>query len=147
LLLVVLAACKSARPDPEEALRTFLTDLRNGRADAAWLALSEGSQKEINARHKALVDAGAKTKGAKPAQMLFEDLGLMMVNPPESIAVASPHGQELMLRVSVKDGRSADIRMVREGELWKVDLTGSLKPAPALEAGLEGKKVETSTTE
>lgn len=127
-------------------MRTFLTDLRGGRADAAWLSLSQGSQLELNARHKALVDAGAKTKDAKPAQMLFEDLGLMLVNAPESIAVASPHGQELMLRVSVKDGRSADIRMVREGDQWKVDLAGSLKPAPALEAGLQGKVVETATS-
>jgi hypothetical protein len=146
IFVLLLGACHAERPDPEEVLRTFLSDLRNGRADAAWAALSESSQKELNTRHEELVKAGAVKTDATPAQLLFEDLGLMMVNPPESIAVASPHGQEVMLRVAIKDGKSADVRMVREGDRWKVDLTGSLKPAPPLEEKLEGmKEVETST--
>ena len=60
--------------------------------------------------------------------------------------MASPHGQEVMLRVAVKDGASADVRMVREGDRWKVDLVGSLKAAPKLDEKLGGtKEVETST--
>lgn len=146
IFVLSLLACHAERPDPEEVLRTFLADLRNGRAEAAWRALSEESRKELEHRHEALVAAGAKKSEATPAQLLFEDLGLMMVNPPESIAVASPHGQEVMLRVAIKDGRSADVHMVREGDRWKVDLVGTLKAAPPLEEKLEGvKEVETST--
>jgi hypothetical protein len=52
----------------------------------------------------------------------------------------------VMLRVAVKDGRSADIRMVREADRWKVDLFSSLKPAPALDARLgRPREVDTAT--
>jgi hypothetical protein len=68
-----------------------------------------------------------------------------MLSPPESVAVVSPPGPEATLRVTVKDGRSAEMRMVREGTGWKVDLLGSLKKAPALDAELKGMPAETST--
>ena len=44
IFVLSLLACHAERPDPEEVLRTFLADLRNGRAEAAWRALCEESQ-------------------------------------------------------------------------------------------------------
>jgi hypothetical protein len=145
LALLLTSACPAPRPDPEEALKTFLSDLRNGRSEAAWSSLSAASRRELERRHEALERAAGVKSDASAAQLLFEDLGLMVINPPESIAQASPQGRETTLRVSIKDGRSADVRMVLEENRWVVDLIGSMKPSPPLEAGLEGRRVETST--
>lgn len=140
-----LAGCPGKRPDPDKVLNDFLINLRAGRVEVAWAALSQSSQKELTARHERLVAAGAKSP-ATPAAMLFDDLGLVVVNEPESIAESSPHGQDVQLRVAVKGGQSADVWMVREGDAWKVDLIRSFDKAPPLDEKLEGpEKTETST--
>jgi hypothetical protein len=143
-----LDACAENKAQPEDVLKKFLGDVRAHRSDQAWALLSESSRKELERRHREIAKAAAKSGDAAKGtleEMLFEDLGLMMLNPPESVAVVSPPGPEATLRVTVKDGRSAEVRMVKEGAGWKVDLVGSLRKAPALEAELRGKTAETST--
>jgi hypothetical protein len=145
LLAVFATACPGKRPDPEEVLRTFLSDLRNHRVDAAWAALSESTQKELMSRHQKLVEAGVEKNEATPMQLLRE-LGLTMLNKDETISVVSPIGLEVDLQVTVKDGRIAKVHMVQEGHRWKVDLMRSLEPAKPLEDGLGAvQETETST--
>lgn len=135
-LVALVGSCANKRPKPEEALEAFLADVQYGRADSAWAALTEESRTRLLERHRALAEAAGKPVDETPAKILFGDLGLVVQSPPESIVVASPLGNEVTLRVTVEGGRSAEIRMVREGVRWKVDLTGSLERAPPLALGL-----------
>ncbi|MCK6551547.1 hypothetical protein L6R52_37280 [Myxococcota bacterium] len=130
LALATAAACRPAAPTPEETLRTFLGDLRGGRPDSAWAALSEATKKTLEERHAALAAASGRPAEPRPAKLLYDELGVMTLSVPESIAVVSPPGHEVTLRVTVKDGRSSDVRLVREGSGWKIDLLGSLRPIP-----------------
>lgn len=150
LLLGVLAAgCPEPKADPEDAFRRFLSDVHAHRAEAVWGQLSEATRKALLTRHQALRAAVGRDAGheAEPpvAQILFEELGLTELNPPESIAVVSPPGQDVTLRVAVKDGKSVQVRMVREGQPWKVDLMRALAPAPPLDAELRGPETNTAT--
>ena len=138
--------CADRRPRPEEALNAFLADLQYGRAEAAWAALSESSRQKLIERHRLLSDARGKPADETPSQILFGDLGIVVMSPPESVVVVSPLGNEAKLRVTVAGGRSADIRMVREGAAWKVDLFGSLEDAPDLTARLGQGSARTSTS-
>lgn len=117
-------------------MEAFLADIQYGRADSAWAALTEASRTRLLERHRALAAAAGKPTDETPAKILFGDLGLVVQSAPESIVVASPLGNEVTLRVTVAGGKSAEIRMVREGIRWKVDLMGSLGPAPPLALGL-----------
>lgn len=138
--------CADRRPRPEEALNAFLADLQYGRAESAWAALSESSRRELLERHRRLAEARGEKPDDSPSQILFGDLGLVAMSPPESVVVVSPLGNEAKLRVTVAGGRSAVIRMVREGAVWKVDLFGSLEPAPDLTAQLGQGSARTSTS-
>ncbi len=136
LLVLSLGACAKT-PGPEETLERFLADLRFGQSDKAWAALSANTQKAVTERHHARRKAaGLPAQDPKPADLLYADLKLTVLSAPESVAVASPLGDTVKLRVSVKDGASADIWMVRDGPKWRVDLersltaTSSPKPQP-----------------
>lgn len=146
-LALGLAACRGpAAPTPEETLRTFLGDLRTGRADAAWAALSDATKKTLEARHEALARATGRPVEPRPSKILYDELGVMTLSPPESIAVVSPPGPEVTLRVTVKDGRSSDVRLLREGSGWRIDLLGSLRPVPPPKPmAAEPEDTETST--
>jgi hypothetical protein len=145
IAVVWVAGCADRRPRPEEAFNAFLADLQYGRAETAWAALSESSRKRLLEQHERLVEASGKPADDTPSQILFGDLGIVVMSPPESVLVGSPLGNEAKLRVSVPGGKSADIRMVREGTVWKVDLMGSLDEAPDLATSL-GRTTSTSTS-
>lgn len=138
LLAVALGGCPRPEVQPEDALRRFLADLQYGRADAAWAALSEGSKEELLKRHRTLAQARQQPATDRPAEILYGELGIEVLASPENIVVVSPLGPEVVLRVAVKGGRSAELRMQRSGEDWRVDLVSALHPAPALDEGLRG---------
>ena len=150
--LLGAAGCPENKVDPEDAFRKFARDVHEHRAEAVWSALTAATRADLELRHRALVRASGRDAGKEseppPSEVLFDELGLALLNPIESVAVVSPPGgAEVMLRVSVKDGRSADIKMVREGQTWKVDLVSSLQKAPPLDQDLKGKpeRADTST--
>lgn len=140
------AGCADRRPRPEEALNAFLADLQYGRAEAAWAALSESSRQKLLERHRRLSDARGLPADETPSQILFGDLGIVVMSPPESVIVGSPLGNKANVHVTVAGGKSADIWMVREGTAWKVDLVASLKDAPDLTARLGQGPTRTSTS-
>lgn len=139
LLVAATFGCLPQTPDPEDTLKAFLADLSAGRDTVAYNALSQATRTELERRHELLARAAGRAPSRKAGEILYRELGLMVLHsPPESIVMVSQPGAEVVLRVGVKDGKSADIRMVREGDAWKVDLMRSLKPAPPLEAALRG---------
>lgn len=115
--------CRPAESRPEQALETFLQEVSFGRAEAAWTKLSSGSQAALRERHRRLREAaGQPPEEPEPARLLYGTAGLTVLNPAESVAVVSPPGDVVTLRVSVEGGSSAEVRMVKEEGGWRVDL-------------------------
>jgi hypothetical protein len=124
-----LWACPKQSLDAKQTCEQFLEDIHARRGERAFDKLSEGSKTELRRRHLALVEAGGGDEDASPAYLIFKTLDIERISTPESIAEASrPDDEQVLLRVAVKSGDSADIRMVKEGEAWKVDLFASLQP-------------------
>ena len=145
LVCAQVGACRPSAATPEEALRGFLQDVRARRAPAAWAAISTPSQQALLADAARLAEATGDPPETDPAKLLFERSELMALRQPESISVASRPGDVALLRVPVEGGASANVRMVREGAAWKVDLVGSLERRPELPPPTGGP-VPTATT-
>ena len=121
-------ACKGTPTTPEDTLREFLTDLKSRKAKEAWAALTKESQQAIIEDDAALAKAAGTEPESDPARLLYERAEIVLLNAPESISIASRPGDSVVLRVAVEGGKSASIRMVREGPAWKVDLLKSVQP-------------------
>lgn len=116
-------ACRPAESRPEQVLEAFLQEVSFGRAEAAWNKLSEETRNVLRERHRRLREAaGQPPEEPEPAELLYGVAGLTVLNPAESVAVVSPPGDVVTLRVSVEGGRSAEVRMIRRDGSWRVDL-------------------------
>lgn len=153
LLVATSTGCKERRNSPEASLRTFLSQVYARQAKQAWQGLSKSSRDALRADAEALAQAaGESAAKTSPEDLLFSQAELTLLAKPDSISVVSPlGGDEVLLRVTVEEGPSANVRMVREGKDWKVDLVGSLEPMtfelpPAAKtstrAGIEGTELE-----
>ncbi|MCC7384780.1 MAG: hypothetical protein IT384_23220 [Deltaproteobacteria bacterium] len=130
LALVVSAltfACRQGTSTPEDSLKAFLSAVRSRDAKRAFAMLSQESRAELLKDAEAVARATGDAPETDPAKLLFERGELMVLASPESISIASRPGESVVMRVSVKDGKGASIRMVREGVEWKVDLLASLQ--------------------
>lgn len=132
LLCAVVGACRPGAATPEDALRTFLGDVSARRASEAWAGLSKPSQEALLGDARKLAEVTGQPAETDPGKLLFERSELLLLRKAESISVASRPGDVAMLRVPVEGGASANVRMVREGASWKVDLVGSLEPRQEL---------------
>ncbi len=121
-------ACHKAPPAPEATVQMFLAAVAEHRAEDAWNTLSAPSQDALRRRHRALAEATGLTPSNDPAQILFEELALSAGEPPEHINVVSPLGGVVTVRVTSAGEKAAEIRLVRENGVWKIDLAGSLEP-------------------
>lgn len=128
LLAACAPACKGTPSTPEETLREFLSDLKSRKAKEAWALLSKESQQAIIDDDAVLAKAAGSEPETDPARLLYERAEIVLLNEPESISVASRPGDSVLLRVAVEGGKSATVRMVREGQAWKVDLLKSVQP-------------------
>lgn len=144
LLAGLASGCNNQRETPEDALRRFISDVKQHRLQQAWGALSTASKADLEERAKALADAAGDKSERKPERLLVEQLELLVLRSPESISVASRLDKDVVLRVSVEGGESANVHMVREGAGWKVDLMRSLAPPPKL--ALPARTSSTATT-
>lgn len=116
---VVLAACVPApapvaSSTPEAAVRDFSRALADGNPGAAWTLLSEATRKKADA----LATAGGRDGGGQ--EMLFSSgypLGKL-----GSTRLISGSGDEAMVRVEAEGSPPQDVRLVREGGAWRLDL-------------------------
>jgi hypothetical protein len=125
--LLLIGGCPQTSPGPEASLRQFLDHVKQGRGADAFRSLTQENQKVLLDKMHSLrgAEEGADAAGA----FLFDEFGLSALSDPENIVIVSPIGKEVRLRVSVEQGRSADIRLVQEGGHWSVDLLGSMNVA------------------
>lgn len=146
LLCVMVGACRPGAATPEDALKTFLGDVQSRRSSEAWAGLSASSQEALLADARKLAAATGEPAETDPGKLLFERGELLILRKAESISVASRPGDVAMLRVAVEGGASANVRMVRDGASWKVDLVSSLEPRAALPAVIPQAPPRTETT-
>ena len=160
VVLALTCGCRENSKTPEAALKQFISDIQNRRAQPAWNALSTASRADFERRSRAVdknsptpsatalapkaADSSA-TSGINAARILFSEFELHAMSTPESISVASRLGSEVSLRVSPKSGPSANIRMIREGTSWKVDLLASLEAFPNYQPTRTATRTATSS--
>lgn len=146
-LFGALTACKPRLGTPEDTLRAFLTEVKARRGREAWTLLSRGSQDALLSDARALAEASGGTPETDPQRLLFERTELLVLRGTEAITLASRPGDQVQLRVALPSGKGATIRMVKEGEAWKVDLVGSMAPIPATtDTSTTGAGAATSST-
>jgi len=130
-LFLCLFACKPAAPPPGaagpvEAVQEFAAALQRGDAAAAYALLSSRTQRQadqIAARARAAAgDAGGVPESGR--QMLF---GSALPEGKVEVREVSRQGDVAQVQVVDKSGHARNYRVVREGEVWKVDLD---LPAP-----------------
>ena len=143
-LATTLSGCRTDTTTPEGALRQFINNVQIHRADEVYDGLSAASRAELHARARAQAEATGAEPVTDRSQLLFRETQLIALRKPESISVASPLGTEVTVRVSVEGGQTAEVKMVREGTTWKVDLFDSLQASP--DPGRTGPSSTTATT-
>jgi hypothetical protein len=152
-LCPALAGCQQASPKPEDSLKQFLGAVRYKRGQVAWDLLSAKSQVELKKRAAELAEIQNTAVQSKPSELLFGQLELIALRTPESISVVSPIDSTASLQVSLENGQTTSIEMIREGPAWKVDLFASLslvptmpKPNTALDAATSDTATASSST-
>ena len=127
-------------------MQRFLSHIERRRAKPAWEALSDGSRQALRARHADLARAAHRAPSDDPNDILFGELQLRTLGTADSVVVVGPLGDRVRLRVTVPDGPSAEIWMVREGSVWKVDLDRSLAVQPAVTQAAETTEPSTENS-
>jgi hypothetical protein len=117
-LLLVLAGCKG-ETNPEDAYRTFAAALANRDSDKAFGMLSQGSQQKLT---RLAQEASRQAEGGvppDPRRMIVS--GDPAAKPIKEIKLLSRSSDSAL--ISVDDGAGPrQVKMVREGFRWKVDL-------------------------
>ena len=131
LLVLVLAASALAGCDrssfatPVEAYRSFHRHVQRGELAQAYEALSTPTREQLAARSKALAEASGGSVKDDPVALFFSNVS----RPADvsEVTLESEQGDVATLRV-VSSGTRRTVRMVREPQGWRVDLSGALTP-------------------
>ena len=128
LIFVVslFAGCAPNTVKPEDSLTEFLTAVRSKRSETTWNLLSSASRSRIDKKAKEIQTLKNSETPIDRRTLLFDYYNLMTIRAPESISVTSPISNTAKLRVTLKNGKTTNFTMIREGSGWKVDLFQSL---------------------
>ncbi len=129
LLLLSATACNRPRFDtPLNAYLSFTRLLQKEDLKGAYQALSTATRTELEARSQALAKASGGSLRNEPIFHLFTP-GL---RPSEvtNVEVVKEEADSAVLGVQ-SGGQRQEVKMVREAEGWRVDLSEQLKRSPA----------------
>ncbi len=125
VLAVAVVGCQNPRWDsPELAYASFAKLLQKGELKAAYDALSGPTREAIEARAREVADASGGAVRDDPAYMTF--LTGVKPQPVTRLELVEHKGTEAIVRVTSGE-KSAEVRLVKEGDRWKVDLTDAFK--------------------
>jgi hypothetical protein len=125
-VLVLCSACLRAQSDdPAEAYQAFVHGAQKGDAKTAYDALSSASKAVIEARLHALAAASDGGVRDDPGALLFAQI--RRPEPLGEVTVAHKEADSAVLKVSSPGGRTAEVHLVKEGNVWKVDLAAALQ--------------------
>jgi hypothetical protein len=111
---------------PEVAYERFSTALRSRDAKSAWETLSTPTRTVLAQRSKAIAAASQGVIRDDPQSMVLQS----GVKPREisGVRLVSASGDAAVLEV-VSDSGTQQVKMVKEGALWLVDLSDTLLEA------------------
>jgi hypothetical protein len=126
LFLLALGGCNRNKFDtPQNAYTSFHGMVRRGELKQAYGALSQATRDAFSARIQALKETSGGTVKSEPHELFFVN------SPPLSdvteITLVREEGDVATVRV-LSSGQAREVRLVREGSGWKIDLSDSLKP-------------------
>ena len=120
--VAALGGCNRPNWDtPQSAYQSIVRAIVKQDARTAWKGLSKQSQDALDARAKALSEAAG---GALSEKGIGYFLGGGFTVPPlKTLEVLSQEGNEARLAVVGHDGARQEVRMVREENAWRLDVT------------------------
>jgi hypothetical protein len=132
LLLVLTvslgAGCDKPAPHtPEAGYRAFAEALRRGDSRTAWSSLSSASRAVVEARSKAISEASKGVIKDDPALMLLQS-GTRPA-PVGQVKLLGSDGGTAVLEVT-SGAVVQQVQMVRDGDLWVVELSDILRETP-----------------
>jgi hypothetical protein len=126
LAVLTLVGCN--RPSwgtPEAAYASLARAAQKGEQAVAWGALSEASRKGLEQRSKALAAAAGGALQDDPRAFFF---GSGPPAPPiGQIKVVRREDELAVLAITADVGASREVRMVKEADGWKLDVSAALK--------------------
>lgn len=117
--LLVLPTLASAEATPEGAFRTFVERVQSGDVDAAWALLSERTRTQLEALVRS---RSAESGGAIPSDPKQAILGSASLARSIDRIDRKKDGKDAVTLLVVSGEEEQEVRMVREGNGWRVDL-------------------------
>ncbi|MBX5484961.1 MAG: hypothetical protein IRZ16_24350 [Myxococcaceae bacterium] len=104
---------------------SFSNALRKGEVNTAWSALSAESQKILTARAKAIADASDGGMSDNPKTLLVSGTGT--APDLKEVTLLRQQGNEAWVSVVPSEGSAREVRMVKESDGWKLDVSDLLE--------------------
>jgi 23S rRNA-/tRNA-specific pseudouridylate synthase len=125
LLLAVLALTGCGQNTPVTAYKAFHAQVQKRDYKKAYAALSQPTQEAIARQAETVVQASGGAVKAEPYELFFSNSAL----PPDitEATLLREEGDKATVRV-LFTGQTREVRLVREGSEWKIDLSDSIKP-------------------
>jgi len=111
---------------PVSAYQSFLRALSKGEAELAYSALSAPTRELLAARAKQISEASGGSVRNDPAAIFF--VNAAKAPPVTDLKVVSQEGEQATLAIAA-GGKTHQVRMVREGGAWRIDLASGASPA------------------
>ena len=122
---VALLACNRPKWDtPTDAYMSFARAIKKQDSRTAWSGLSTESKQALEARAKAISESTGGAVRPAPQPLFFG--GGFEAPPVRSVKLLSQEGKEARLAVVSEGGAEKEVRMVREEEGWRLDVTDML---------------------
>ncbi|SET31412.1 DUF4878 domain-containing protein [Stigmatella erecta] len=125
LLLALLALTGCGQNTPVTAYKAFHAQVQKRDYKKAYAALSQATQEQIAGQAQAVQQASGGAVKAEPYELFFSNSAL----PPDvtEATLLREEGDKATVRV-LFSGQTREVRLVREGSEWKIDLSDSIKP-------------------
>lgn len=122
--LSAASGCRREPPNsPEAAYRGFIDALQKGNTKRAWDSLSPSTRQRAGERSKAIAEASKGVVRDEPELLLFQGT---RPAPITEISQVSADDDSALLKVATASG-STEVKLVKDGGKWLVDLSESLE--------------------
>jgi hypothetical protein len=121
---VLIAGCGTTggSDSPENALKDFITAIKEKNYNNAWEQLNKSSHKYFDSKAK-----GRNMSGRELMEKTLPNLpSLGILSEDFMIADKKQEEDVVMIKIKTNDGRTSEIYTEKEGEIWKLDFEKSI---------------------